>query len=571
MLRFRHFRSQLLSVLLLGLGASLGIFILVVRQASETKAVEEIRRDFEDAALIFRRLIDDKLQARSQNARIFSADWGFKETYLSTNDPATLRSALESGVRRCHANSMALVDADGKTIVDLRKSIPPGAPSPYQPLIRQTGAGSSDYTGYAYFGDKLSALVVVPISVDHVAWFGLANRIDQELAQDLKQLSRVEVAFINGPHNFVVTTLPPETRPALLAQFGRGQAPEKSDAMRCKILGVPYFTQQFVIKGVDDSRTTVVLAFSLDEKLAPTRALQKKLLEIGLLFIVFGALLGMRVARDVSEPVRRLAAHTEVIARPDYKTKIHLDRRDELGQLALALNRMSDRLAEAELDRDLVNKGLSPQVAAEMRRHGELGGALREVTILFADLRGFTTLSERLPPEQLLRLLNRCFERLVPEIEGRGGIVDKFVGDEIMALFGTPQPQPDSADQALRAALGMRQALAALNVELAAGGQPAIACGIGLNTARVIAGNIGTAARLNYTVIGDGVNLAKRIESATRDLGADVLASESTLRAAHDRYVTRDLGEITVKGRVAAVRVFALDRRGETNRAGELG
>ncbi|HXB02824.1 MAG TPA: adenylate/guanylate cyclase domain-containing protein [Opitutaceae bacterium] len=558
--RFRHFRSQLLCVLLLGLGASLGVFILVVRQTSQAKAVQEIRGDFDHAAQIFQRRFDDELQARSQNARIVSAAWEFRQMFLKTTDPETLRSALESAVVRCHANTMALVDDDGKTLVDLRNSIPPGAPSPYQPLIQQADANGLEYaSGHAYFGDKLYALVVVPISVDHVDWFGLANRIDQKVAQDLKQLSRVDVAFINGPHNFVITTLPPETKPALLVQFGHDQTPESEMTRQREILGVPYFTQQSAIEGIDGSHTTMVLAYSLDEKLAPTRELQKKLLEIGLLFLAVGALLGIRVARDVSEPVRRLAAHTEVIARPDYKTKIQLDRGDELGQLATALNRMSDRLAEAELDRDLVNKGLSPQVAAEMRHHGELGGVLREVTILFADLRGFTTLSERLTPDQLLRLLNRCFERLVPEIEKRGGIVDKFVGDEIMALFGTPQPLPDAADQALRAALGMRQALAALNLELAANGQPAIACSIGLNTAHVIAGNIGTAARLNYTVIGDGVNLAKRIESATRDLGADLLVSESTLRAAHDRYATRDLGEITVKGRSAPVRVFALD------------
>src|SRR3981189_2363435 len=101
MRRFRHFRSQLLCALLLGLGASLGVFILVVRQTSEAKAVEEIRRDFDDAAQIFERLIDDKLQARSQNARIFAADWGFKQMFLKTNDPETLRSALESAVVRC--------------------------------------------------------------------------------------------------------------------------------------------------------------------------------------------------------------------------------------------------------------------------------------------------------------------------------------------------------------------------------------------------------------------------------------------------------------------------------------
>ncbi len=196
------------------------------------------------------RLIDDKLQARSQNARIFAADWGFKQMFLKTTDPETLRSALESAVVRCHANTMALVDDNGKTLVDLRNSIPPGATSPYQPLIQQADTDGLDYaSGHAYFGDKLYALVVVPISVDHVAWFGLANRIDQELAQDLKQLSRVEVAFINGPHNFVATTLPPETRPALLAQFGRDQAPENETTLQREILGVPYFTQQLAIAG----------------------------------------------------------------------------------------------------------------------------------------------------------------------------------------------------------------------------------------------------------------------------------------------------------------------------------
>jgi adenylate cyclase len=223
---------------------------------------------------------------------------------------------------------------------------------------------------------------------------------------------------------------------------------------------------------------------------------------------------------------------------------------------------MSTGLAERDRVRDLLDKNVSPEVATRLLRDGAaLGGEEREVTILFADLRGFTTLSEGLPPRELITLLNRFLDRMSARIEAEGGIIDKFIGDEIMALFGAPVAQPDSADRAVRAALGMRAALAELNAELAAEGRPPLAFGVGINTARVVAGNIGSHRRLNYSVIGDGVNLAARLQPLTRraEFATDILISGETRAALRATFSLRALGETTVKGRAAAVTLHAVD------------
>jgi adenylate cyclase len=149
------------------------------------------------------------------------------------------------------------------------------------------------------------------------------------------------------------------------------------------------------------------------------------------------------------------------------------------------------------------------------------------------------------------------------EIEREGGVIDKFIGDAIMALFGAPVTQGDAADRALAAALAMERALAGLNAELAAEGRPPLAIGVGVNTARVVAGNIGSHRRLNYSVIGDGVNVAARLQALTRtpDYHTNILISAATLAAARGRYVTRALGQVVVKGRTEPVELHALDNR----------
>eukprot|EP01035_Chromulina_nebulosa_P037215 gene37215-50214_t len=192
-----------------------------------------------------------------------------------------------------------------------------------------------------------------------------------------------------------------------------------------------------------------------------------------------------------------------------------------------------------------------------------LGGEERQVTVLFADLRGFTTLSEHLPAPELLALLNRYLDRMSAAIEAHGGVIDKFIGDAIMALFGAPVAQADAADRALAAAVAMEKALAELNRELAAEGIAPLAIGVGINTARVVAGNIGSHRRLNYSVIGDGVNVASRLQSLTRtaEYRTNLITSAATLAALREpsKFTPRPLGTVPVKGRAEPVEIFAVE------------
>jgi len=201
---------------------------------------------------------------------------------------------------------------------------------------------------------------------------------------------------------------------------------------------------------------------------------------------------------------------------------------------------------------------VSPAVLREIldgRLQPVLGGERREICLLFSDIRGFTTLSESLPPEEVTRLLDRYFTRMVAAIHAHGGTLDKFMGDGIMAFFGAPQPRDNPCADAFAAARAMLEALEGFNREIASEGRPPLAIGIGLNYGAAVVGYIGAADRHEYTAIGDAVNAASRIEGLTKQAGYPLLAS----RAVIDRLPMRDgcvpLGEMAVKGR-AAVEVY---------------
>ena len=187
-----------------------------------------------------------------------------------------------------------------------------------------------------------------------------------------------------------------------------------------------------------------------------------------------------------------------------------------------------------------------------------LGGHRRHMTVLFSDIRGFTSVSERGEPEEIVAQLNEYFSRMVPVVFAHRGTIDKFVGDMIMALFGAPLDDPDHADHAVEAALAMTAELAALNRDWAAEGRPALNIGIGISTGDMVAGNLGSESIMSYTVIGDNVNLGARLESLNKEYGTHVIISEATRQALRGRYDLQTLGEVTVKGKSRPVRIHAV-------------
>ncbi|MDD2999837.1 MAG: adenylate/guanylate cyclase domain-containing protein, partial [Candidatus Riflebacteria bacterium] len=193
-----------------------------------------------------------------------------------------------------------------------------------------------------------------------------------------------------------------------------------------------------------------------------------------------------------------------------------------------------------------------------MDSDAQLGGQMRELSILFSDIRNFTTISERLGPQETVVMLNEYFSTMVDTVFHHGGILDKFIGDAMLAVFGAPFSSGEDADRAVTTAIDMMKALKQFNALRMLKNQETINIGIGIATDNVLVGNIGSMKRMDYTVIGDGVNLASRLESATKFYHADILISEKTFEQLKYRYLTREVDLIRVKGKLTPVRVLQI-------------
>lgn len=243
---------------------------------------------------------------------------------------------------------------------------------------------------------------------------------------------------------------------------------------------------------------------------------------------------------------------------------------------ATAAATVAYRFAVSDRDRRLIARLFSlylPPVVVERMVAGgrmpELGGEEREVTILFSDIAGFTAISEACDPATLVQGLNTYFSTMTDIIEMHGGFVDKYIGDAIVAVFGAPVDDVRHAEQAMRAALKMRDALSADPERFSLAGLP-LKTRIGLNTGRVLIGNIGSPRRFNYTAMGDAVNLASRLEGANKAYGTSILVSEDTMQAAGDAIVARRVDIVRVVGRAQPVRLYEPLAPRETATADQL-
>ncbi len=282
--------------------------------------------------------------------------------------------------------------------------------------------------------------------------------------------------------------------------------------------------------------------------------------------IVLGILLARRITHQLGEVVN---ASTQV-AEGNFKVKVPVSGNDEVMVLAHAFNYMVTGLQEGSIYRDLLGRTVSPQVREALRKSfasGELKleGQSTTATVLMSDIRNFTSMAEKEEPTTILHWLNEYFRELVPVITKYGGVVDKFEGDAILAFFGilpTPLQPEDSAYHACLASMEMLEVVERINRGRIQRNEPPLQTGIGINTGSLIAGGLGTADRLNYTIIGDTVNTAQRIQDLTRQFGeSGVAVSESTVASLHERRIDfklEPLGEHALKGKSELIWVYRL-------------
>ncbi len=229
--------------------------------------------------------------------------------------------------------------------------------------------------------------------------------------------------------------------------------------------------------------------------------------------------------------------------------------RKKLGSMLMIEDITSEKRMKSTMARHM-----DPSVAEKLLMAGEevLGGQSNLATVLFSDIRSFTTLTEELGAQATVSLLNEYFTVMVDCIQSQGGMLDKFIGDAIMAVFGIPLAHDDDEDRAVRAAIAMLTELGTFNQKRGLEGRKPIEIGIGLNTDTIVSGNIGSPKRMDYTVIGDGVNLASRLESACKKYRARLLASELTVKKLKGTYRSREVDRVVVKGKTQPVGVFEI-------------
>ena len=274
---------------------------------------------------------------------------------------------------------------------------------------------------------------------------------------------------------------------------------------------------------------------------------------LGAVALTVGLIAISMAARATADPVEAVRHGMRTVQEGSLDVTVPVYDGTQLGQLQLGFNRMVAGLAERERIREALGTYLDPDVAQRVMSEGtRLEGEEVDVTVMFVDVRGFTTFAEGRPAQEVVATLNRLFGSIVPLIHEHGGRVDKFIGDGLLAVFGAPRKLPDHADHALAAAVDIAEAP---RIELP--------IGIGLNSGNVVAGNVGGAGRLDFSVIGDVVNTAARVEAATRVTGDVILIAESTrdlLKRPWPPLVRRP--EVELKGKTNRVALFAypLDR-----------
>ncbi|MBY0469550.1 HAMP domain-containing protein [bacterium] len=289
----------------------------------------------------------------------------------------------------------------------------------------------------------------------------------------------------------------------------------------------------------------------------PARQVRNTSIYITTIVSVIGFYVIFLFSLSLTRPLISLVEATEEISKGNYQVKIKKTSNDEIGDLSKSFTEMTQGLAEREKIKNAFSKFHSKDIADKiLSGEMQLTGERKKVTIFFSDIRSFTSISEKLEPEQVVELINGYMTRMVRIIFAHGGVVDKYVGDAIMAVYGTPISHENDSLRAVSAALRMRAELKRFNEDQAANGKPVIAIGMGMHTGSVVAGNIGSPERMEYTILGDNVNLTSRMESLTKEFKTDILISDETYAEIQEFIHCEARGTTKVKGKAEEVAVY---------------
>jgi adenylate cyclase len=557
---FRHFRTRLLAIIVVLVLILQALVFFTVGAAANRGAIDAS----EDALQLTLMSLQETMATREGNlrkyARLLSQDYGFK-ALVSVGDPATLMSAFQSYRKRLGADWMFVLDLEGTKLAD---TLDPGAAQPLSLRALSDAAANSsqeESSSVQIVNGKAYQVVLVPVKGPlTIAFLGIGFEVTDQLATQLEQQTHTNVSLIwRAPASkpaLIASTLIEQQRRDYLAN---NDAPlELAAPYITSMAGVEHVAIEAPLHRSPSGVLVGALQRSLDEALNDYHVLRWQLLGVFVLSTMLAAVAAVFIASRVTRPVQLLAEGARRISAGDYQTIGDIGAHDELGSLATSFDNMVRGLIERDKVRDMLGKVVSPAIAEELLSQNiNFSGQEQEVSVLFSDIRGFTTLCEGRAPSAILSMLNTYLGTVSNLIDERKGVVDKYIGDAVMALYGAPLVAPDDPQRALETALAMVRALPELNARFASDGWPPLAIGIGIHSGIVVAGNIGSSSRLNYTVLGDTVNLASRLEGLCKYYEVPIIVSEATVQRCAG-IAFRELDLVRVKGKQEAVAIFGV-------------
>jgi class 3 adenylate cyclase len=539
-MKIRSFRQKILLALVATVASLTMLTLAVMSFYIRSEILRKTRADLVKAREVFaqqqrqRLAMLQELGSRLTQSRRLSAA-------VEEADPEVVAGVVQNEQeisRLGRPTFVAVADRSGRVLVhgwDGKLTIP----------AEETSIARNEAGHYRIVAGQILEGFAMPLQTgeDNVGNILLAFPVTDRTAAELAaaSLHEVEAGFLLDGR-VVASTLPAAEREELERQV------TAREQQQLRLGNVPYTA--FVMPLVAGGRAAQVVLISQQSLQRLLTSLRNGALICGVIALLICVWISTRVSHGISAPVAELEHATRQIRAGNFTVRAAPRTDDELGRLADAFNEMAAGLELKEKYRGVLDKVVSPQVGEELLRGKiELGGELRSVTVLFSDIRGFTAMTEGMQPRHVLELLNRHMTAMTEIIRRHGGIVDKFVGDEIMAVFGAPQPHPNHARAALSAALEMRQAQ-----RKSADG---FAIGLGVNTGEALAGNMGSDKQMSYTVLGATVNLAARLCKSAQPM--QILVSDAVIAGAGPGVRARSLEPMSVKGFTKPVEVFELE------------
>jgi len=480
---------------------------------------------------IFRGLVSERARRLTADTLLLAADFALKRA-IATYDPETLATVAVNYRERVDLDLLWITDESGTLLAAAGGHQPAGRDIGSLPPLQGAIAQGREAAALSEVDGVLFVFVAVPVfAPDPIGYLVAGSAIDDDTAAALEKQTGSAVTFATATQLFASSW----PRPERVALFPAGRLGDEALRRGDKVTFlVPFRNERLLsllvpIESTLNAPLFALMQESYDRALQPLYALRRRVALIGAVALVGALVVGALLAGGIAAPLQTLVGAMRDVLAGNLHRRTDVRRDDEIGFLARSFNEMVAGLEEREAIKDTFGRFVSREVAAAVLDGGTaLGGERREVTILFQDVRGFTSLAEHAEPDALVHLVNRLMTEMVAAVEGEGGTIRQFTGDGVMALFGAPVRHSDDPERAVRAALAMVERLPRLNRDLATEGFAALRIGIGIHTGDVVVGKIGPDERVEYSVVGDAVNLAGRIEGLTKEMQAVILVSGET-------------------------------------------